>query len=164
MHLATSFYKFYTVSFLDVISDLTEVKGTLNVLSGLKWKDDLLDTSSYYFKTTSFKVANKVDLCIFSVFMNKLTNYYTHYYKALQLLLRNYVHFCHFSHAKIGTYILSYLGGEQVPGAYRVAAFALTCPRYVHEAIKGYDRLCVTIRIRNIYPILKVHDQLTILH
>ena len=132
MHLTTSFYKFYTVSFLDVISDLTEVKGTLNVLSGLKWKDDLLDTSSHYFKTTSFKVANEVDLCVFSVFMNKVTkpflcilDNYTHYYKALQLLLRNYVHFCHFSHAKIGTYILSYLGGEQVPGALSADSF---CP------------------------------------
>ena len=62
MHLTTFFCKFYALSFPDVISDTTEVKGILNVLSGLKWEDDLLDTSSQYFKTTSFIVANEVDL------------------------------------------------------------------------------------------------------
>ena len=62
MHLTTFCCKFYTSSFPDVISDSTEVKGILNVLSGLKWEDDLLDTSSQYFKTTSFIVANEVDL------------------------------------------------------------------------------------------------------
>jgi hypothetical protein len=46
--------------FLGVISDSTEVDGTLNVVSGVGWKDDLEDKSSTYFKTMSSVVAIEV--------------------------------------------------------------------------------------------------------
>ena len=45
---------------LRLISDSTEVEGTLKVLSGLEWKDDLLDKSSSYFKKESFRISNEV--------------------------------------------------------------------------------------------------------
>ena len=48
--------------FLGVISDPTEVNGTLNVVSGVEWKDDLKDKSSTYFKIVSSEVAIEVYL------------------------------------------------------------------------------------------------------
>ena len=43
-----------------VILELAEIEGTVNVESGLEWKDNLLNKSSSYFKITSSKIANEV--------------------------------------------------------------------------------------------------------
>ena len=87
----------------------------LNILSSLEWKDDLLDTSSDYFKSMSFKVANEVDLPNFFVFVNELPcileNYLITKPHSYHLLLFQ-VNLNHFSHAKTGTQRMSIWGEE----------------------------------------------------
>ena len=51
---------YYEFEHVFVILDSTEVEGTLNVVSGLEWKDDLLNKGSSYFETVSFRIQHEV--------------------------------------------------------------------------------------------------------
>ena len=66
-------------SFLGVISDSTEVDGTLNVVSGVEWKDDLKDKSSTYFKIVSSEIAIEVQyiIAVLSSMNGRLTKSHT---------------------------------------------------------------------------------------
>ena len=50
----------YVQSLLLYSLDTDVVKGELDVVSGLEWKDDLLNKSSLYYKAKAIEITNEV--------------------------------------------------------------------------------------------------------